>query len=128
MINFNLKPYEWLKHMDKTIAKYVNLTSLELSNVATFDFINSYDGKPYKKISCHNVWRTSINLTADEFPVFICEIKMHELKDKNIKEAFEILFEPCFDIPQGSKYCLLRMDSGEADIMLLCEEIEVIDL
>ena len=127
MINFNLKPYEWRIQMD-IIMENVDLKNIELSNAAvTFDLSNCHDGKPYKRISCDNVWKISINLIEDDFPIFIGDIRMQTLKDANIKQAFEMLHYN-FEIPSADNYCLLCIDGGEAEILAICEKIEIVEL
>lgn len=128
MINFSLKPYEWQKDMDN-IMQNVNLNGIIFLNDRSilFDFLNSYDGNFYRKILCHNVWKFSEENNieqGEEFPFFICDVRIAKLENTEIDEAFSYL-NYGLSIPKCNEYNLLCMDSGDISIALICETVEV---
>ena len=127
MINFKLKPYEWQKSMD-ILLQNINLSKIEFPDnlSVSFTFLNSYDGSFYKKILCHNVWKfskTNYSEEKEDFPLFICDVKIAKLECSNIESAFAYL-KYDFNIPYSNEYILLCMDSGDININLICETIE----
>ena len=130
MIDFNLNPYEWQKDMN-IVMQNVNLSKINIMNnfTMTFDFLNSYDGKYYKKIVCHSVWKLSSDMdfsTGEEFPVFICDIMIIKLKSCDVKPAFAY-YGFGFAIPKSEEYNLLCMASGDVSIGLICGKIEILE-
>jgi hypothetical protein len=128
MINFNSAPYEWQKDM-KIIIQNVNLSKIDFfdNNSISFDFLNSTDGNSYKRLTCSNVWKFSIenNIEKGEgLPFFICDIRLAKLEQSEIEGAF-IYLNYGFGIPSSEDYMLLCMDSGDISIALICEIVEV---
>ena len=128
MINFNLKPYEWKRNINP-IMQNVNLNKISILDNVTmfFDFLNSYDGEYYKKIICHSVWKFSSDMDlsiGDEFPFFICDIRVIKLENEDIESAFAHLGFG-LAIPESEEYNLLCMESGDISISLICKTIEV---
>jgi len=131
VIDFKLKPYEWQKKMD-IIMQNVNLNQVKTMGTfaMAFEFRNSYDGNHYKKIVCNSVWKLSSDMcfsTGDEFPFFICDIRVAKLENAEIEAAFKML-NYGLSIPHSKEYYLLCMDSGDISISLICEKIEVLDM
>ena len=130
MLDFSLQPYEWQKSMD-IILQNVDLCNIEfLSDCSVlFSFSNCYDGNPFKKILCHNVWQFSkeSNTEGEGFPLFICDIRVAQLKSLEIEEAFRY-FRFGLGIPSSHSYTLLCLDSGEISIRLICENINLCDI
>lgn len=131
MVNFNLKPYEWQKHMD-IVLENVNLIKIEILNDRSilFSFLNSYDGKFYKKILCLNVWKfiSENNCeNGDELPFFICDVRKLKLVNGDVEATFDFL-KYGFNIPISNEYNLLCMNSGEIGIYLICETIEISEI
>ena len=127
MINFQSKPFEW-NNMNM-LMENVDLSKIEFlkSNTISFELLNCYDGRFYKKLICHNVWKfiSENNFQRDEsFAVFICDIKTALLEQTEIEDAFSYI-QYGFKIPASSEYTLLCMDSGEVSITLICENIEI---
>jgi len=107
----------------------VNLNKIIIMNDASisFEFLNSYDGKYYKNIICHSVWKYSSDLclsVGDEFPFFICDIELTKLTDYDVKSAFACL-NYGFSIPESEEYSLLCILSGDVSISLICEKVEI---
>ena len=129
MLNFNLQPCEWQNNMN-ILMQNVNLNKIEFSNSNSirFSFSNSCDGNSYKNLLCTNVWKFTEdnNLCGgDTFPIFICDVRALELESSEIKEAFGCLGYKFGDIPNGSEYNLVCLDSGEISIALICETLSV---
>jgi len=128
MLDFNLKPYEWRESMN-IVMQNVNLNSIEFLSVKnmSFCFLNSYNGDFYKKILCHNVWKFSEENIIDggeEFPTFICDIRVAKLENAEIKAAFDYL-KYGWDVPVFNEYNLVCIDGGEISIDLICETVEI---
>jgi len=131
MLDFSLMPYEWQRDME-IIMSNVNLNSIEFLSAKnmSFSFLNSYNGDFYKKILCHNVWRLSEGNIIDEgeeFPTFVCDIRVKKLKNVEIKAAFDYL-KYGWDVPVSNEYNLVCIDGGEISIDLICGKIEVLDM
>ena len=131
MINFSSKQYEWQENMD-VIMQCVNLNRIGIENnfKMVFDFLNSYDGKHYKKIVCHSVWKFSSDVDLspeDEFPFFICDVRIIKLEKDDIHSAFAN-FGFGLAIPESEEYYLLCMDDGDISISLICQKVEVLDM
>jgi len=126
MLDFSLYPYEWQKNMTILIQNE-NLVKIEflIDRSITFDFINSYDGNFSNKIICQNVWKFTIENDMereDEFPFFICDVRIKKLEHLEIEGAFEYL-KYGLEIPINNEYTLLCMDSGDISISLICEKV-----
>ena len=131
MIDFCLKPFEWQKNMD-IVMQNVNLNSIEYLSVRTIlvNFSNSYNGDIYKKILCHNVWKFSeenIIEKGEGFPTFICDIRVAKLATAEIIAAFDYL-NYGWGIPESDEYYLVCIDGGEMSIILICDNIEILDI
>ena len=131
MIDFSLKPYEWQKSMD-IVMQYVNLSNIQfMDNISmVFEFLNSYDGKDYKKIVCNSVWKIASEMDCypgDRFPLFICDILIKKLELCEVRQ-YSTLYRFGHTIPESDEYFLLCMESGEVSISLICNKVEILDM
>ena len=131
MIDFRQKESDWKKSMD-IIMQNVNLSKINILDNVTmvFEFLNSYDGADHKKIICNSVWKLSseIDLSmGNEFPIFVCDIRLRKLENDDVKPAFEY-YGFGLMISELTEYYLLCIESGEVSINIICESIEVSDM
>ena len=127
MEDFKIKKYEWQKNMNN-IMQNVNLDKIDIvDNTVTLEFLNSYDGKQYKKIVCKTIWKFVSDMcfsNGDGFPVFVCDITTKKLEGDDIILGFDYLnFGE--EIPKSKEYNLLSLYSGDLTINLICKSIEI---
>lgn len=88
---FELPRYQWWEHM-KPIMQYVNLykISFQQNNQMLFTFINSYNGKYYKSLSCGQILKCCIENEAfcdEPFAYFVLDVYQKELNREELESS-----------------------------------------
>lgn len=127
---FDLSVSERLKIMDELMTN-VALCEIRLSPnyILSFDFINTFNGKPYKKLLCSNVWKVNFQTgmeSAEEFPCFITDVNSIKLEGTKVEEAFKY-FSFGYNIPKSKTYYFVSIYGGDTDIEILCAGTEISD-
>lgn len=108
----------------------LNEIKLTDNNVLSFGFLNTFNGRPFKKLLCHKVWKMNFETGMeedDEFPCFITDVKIYRLENEQVKEAFDYFNYGYNSIPKSKEYNLIAIYGGDMDIDLLCSYIEMIE-
>lgn len=127
---FEYDVHKRLKLM-KNVIENVALDEFKLAddNIFYFNFLNTFSGRPFRKLLCHNVWKVIFETGMaedDEFPCFITDVKVLRLESNQIANAFNF-FKYAYEIPDSLEYNLVSIYGGDIDIDLICGKIEIIE-
>lgn len=129
---FDKNNHDWRKRMQNLIQN-VALNEIVRSDDSSisFKFLSTYNGKSYKKILCHNVWKLCFDSDVedeDRVSRFISDIMILKLENELVEEAFKYFKYGFQKIPDSKEYYLLSILGSEIDIDILCGDIELSEI
>lgn len=87
---FEIPRYRWWEYMDP-VMQNVNLSGISFlrSNHMEFTFLDSYDGKFHKKLSCDQIIKCCIDnqLENDVFAYFVPDIFLYKLSGAELESS-----------------------------------------
>lgn len=129
---FEIPRNQWWEYM-KPIMQNINLNKVSMlqNNHMVFSFLNSYNGKFYKSLSCKQILKCCIENWAfenEEFAYFVPDVFLKKLSKTELESSL-IYYKYGYNV-DFSKLCdqyLILIFGNEICIDMICGDVEVLD-
>ena len=127
---FEIPRYQWWEYMNPAMQN-VNLSEISFlqNNHMEFTFLNSYDGKFYRKLSCEQIIKCCIEnppFENDVFAYFVLDIFLYKLSKAELESALGY-YKYGFNVDPSelSDQYLVLMWGGDMAFELICGRVGI---